>query len=316
VGFFLEGDMTNTSTSAALAYRVQPELEPADVWPELVSDDKALRTPRSEALYLKRALANPFNVTVAVTLGSVFLLTKNLWLFLGLLVLEGFLMAFVASSRLFRKAVDRGLQVDDEQNINRERDLLLGLMSIEHQESVRSMEVMARRIRNEAQRQRSALCSALGAGLGVERLIATYARLAIALKRTQEHLALAHRADTRFDSFPRAATRLDDRRQLQWLREQQGEIRRRRAEVARRTHERMSVIEQQLAAIRELVALIYERSMGNLDSHAVDDAIRHMMDDVASHDGSIAELNEFGVEENVEPPERSEKPRREAAPVC
>ncbi len=236
------------------------------MWPELLSEHVRGKRPSSWC-YAKTALFNGANGVVVGTVCMAGLATSSS---LSLLVLAG-LQATVAATAprlpFFRRMVNRKIADEEEQAICRERSAILSQMDAEHVRMVEAMETMFEGVHDESVKRPSET-ALMNNTLAHERLLACFARLAVAHKRVRDHLLynpmVSPSSERRIPMLslgrsPVARPGTDPGRvaDVHW---QRCELQRKHMEVRWRNEERLALIEQQLGVIFDMARLIHEQS--------------------------------------------------------
>lgn len=278
------------------------------VWPELLSDRVRGRKPSSWT-YVKSALFNGANGIVAGTVCMAGLATSSST---SLLVLAGMQAAVAAAApRLpfFRKLVNRKIESEEEQTLSRERASILSQMDCEHARMLETMETMFESVHEESQRrpQEKALKNNT---LAHERLLACFARLAIAHKRVRDHLLfnplIAPTTERRIPllSLGRPPIRTEREKgsrlptpgrvaDVHW---QRCELQRKHMEVRWRNEERLALIEQQLGVIYDLARLIHEQSAADPTVEWIEDDLEELFEEIDRSGQAFEEWEQQQVE--------------------
>jgi hypothetical protein len=245
--------------------------------------------------YLRLALFSPVNLCV-LAIATLFSLTAGvvLWLLWGV-ALEALALGALSRLPFFRRQIDLGIE-------RAERLAMLRLMDEGHQKELAHLESLVSLTRENLKRQNRPQPDRRA----LDRLLATYVRLAIAHKSSREALAATDRNSLRYSRQALEALQASSER-ANGLRRRRLDIARRRAECIDRAQENLETLSHQLATIVEMVHLLHERSMTAVDAIEVES----FMQDLEEHEAALRELDELGDAARLElkalvegPPER------------
>jgi hypothetical protein len=269
---------------------------------------------RAPITYLRHAALHPYNLPLLVLAVATGLISGSVSILLVAFVAEVAVLSIVPRLRAFRHHVDEVLDMADRAEAARSRAALLMRMDEMHREELERLEHLADRIRENMRRHVGSAELVLDECFGLPKLLASYARLAIAFRACKEALSSVNRQTLR-----------DKIQHLEMLAESATErvrklaVRRlgiaiKRAEQWDRAQDDMEAIAHQLATIGELIHLMHEQSITPVDPQGMSDEIDRFLSDLEDSDGALAELRSLDTAEDVEPNvlELGRAPRRMA----
>lgn len=281
-------------------------------WLEPVATRAA--SPKPAITYARRALLNQYNLLMLTVVTVSSLISGSIWVLLAGLVAELVVIGTVPRAGVFRRHVDHLIAQDEREQALRTRETLLLQMNDTHRQEYERLECLVERVRNNATHYGDAAALVLNDSLGLDRLLMSYIRLAIAHKVGKEALALTNRKEL-FDKIQSLEdSRLSSSSQrLRTLEERRLFIAQKRLQRCDRNRERLQVISQQLATINDLVHMVHEQSMTPVDSRHVTDEIDQLILSIEENEGTLRELAEICSEDEPsddEPPRLSGPPQR------
>jgi hypothetical protein len=246
--------------------------------------------------YVGRVAVHPYNLLV---LGSALLLSfigwSSLLLFLGLGV-ELAILCVIPWRGYFRRCIDAQLDEADRAVWSKAREALVRQMDVRHQQELAKLDRLIDRTRDNIRRRGGAVPLILDDAFGLNRLVTTYIRLAIAHKAGQESLAMTNHGELMDTIRSLEALRSNDGGGARGLSLRRLSIAYRRAECWSRTREGLEVVSQKLATILELIQLMHEQSMTPVDSpatYADIDRFMRELDDFDNGEHTQRELEEI-----------------------
>lgn len=261
---------------------------------------------RTGLTYLGRVAVHPYNLLV---LGSALLLSFIGWSSLLLLLgigAELAILCIVPWRGYFRQRIDAQLDEIDRAAWTRARETLVRQMDIRHQQELAKLDRLIDRTRENIRRRGGAVPILLDEGFGLNRLVTSYIRLAIAHKAGQESLAMTNHGELMETIRGLEAIRNTSSGRTRGLSERRLSIAYRRAECWNRTREGLDVVAQKLSTILELIQLMHERSMTPVDSlstYADIDRFMRELDDFDGGERTQRELDELDFDKAFEPDE-------------
>jgi hypothetical protein len=256
------------------------------------------RAARAIGKYVKWAFVHPYNVLAMVTTLVLALISWSGGLLLVGVILELIFLCMVPVVGTFRRMVARSVETAERAAAQKAREEQIAQMGPVHRDELGRLEALIRRTRDNAQRKASAV-GLIDDFLGLDRLTASYIRLAIAHKTSEECLSMTNRmalAET-IRSLESAQTVLPERTRR--LVQRRLSIAHQRAQCWDRTRDHVVAIAHQLATILELVHLMHDRSVTTLDSREVCDEVERFLTDLEDSEDVLIEV---GALERSEPP--------------
>lgn len=270
---------------------------------------------RTAGTYLSRVLVHPYNLLVV---GSALLLSFIGWspllLLLGLGV-ELAILCIVPWRGYVRQRIDAQLDEADRAAWSRAREALVRQMDVRHQQELARLDRLIDRTRENIRRRGGAVPLLLDEGFGLNRLITSYIRLAIAHKAGQESLAMTNHTELMETIRALEAVRNASVGRTRGLSERRLSIAYRRAECWTRTREGLEIVSQKLATILELIQLMHEQSMTPIDtpSTCADiDRFMRELDDLDNGESTQRELDAIDADRAFDLEEFEPEPSRPA----
>lgn len=272
-------------------------------WLEL----KTQRGVAPRSAYAKHAFVHPFNVLLLATVLVVGLATIPWMLPFALLGIELTFLCSASCIPSLRQRLDKELLESQRRDTEDVRQRLLNRMNDDHRAELEHLELLVDSIRSrEADPMRTSLV--LDDHLGLDRLTARYAELAVIYRETKRRLALtdcesidAHiRTLERTASSVRPAKTKSASKHVFALQEQRKRIAYKRRECYERNLDRLDEIRRELSTIAELVRLLHEQSVtssglgNNLD---FDDEVERFITDF---EGFYLGMGELAAEEEAD----------------
>ncbi|HET6611988.1 MAG TPA: hypothetical protein VFG83_08375 [Kofleriaceae bacterium] len=250
--------------------------------------------PKPAMTYARRALLNQYNLLMLTVVTVSSLISGSIWVLVAGLVAELVVLGTVPRAGAFRKHVNGQIAQDEREAALRTRETLLLQMNDTHRQEYERLECLVERVRTNAAHYGDAAALVLNDSLGLDRLLMSYIRLAIAHKVGKEALALTNRKEL----FDKIQSLEDSRltsssRRLRTLEERRLFIAQQRLKRCDRNRERLQVISQQLATINDLIHMVHEQSMTPVDSSQVTDEIDQLILSIEENEGTLRELSEI-----------------------
>ncbi|AUX43749.1 hypothetical protein SOCE26_052040 [Sorangium cellulosum] len=250
---------------------------------------------RTALTYVGRVLIHPYNL---LFVGSALLLSFIGWspllLLLGLGA-ELVILCIVPWRGYVRQRIDAQLDECDRAAWSRAREAMIRQMDIRHQQELARLDRLIDRTRENIRRRGGAVPLLLdGDGdVGLNHLLTSYIRLAIAHKAGQESLAMTNHHELMDTIRSLEAVRSTSSGRTRGLSERRLSIAYRRAECWSRTREGLELVSQKLATILELIQLMHEQSMTPIDSPSTCTEIDRFMRELDDFDGGESTQREL-----------------------
>ncbi len=258
----------------------------------------------SGSTYVRHALLHPaphlLALAAAMFLGALFAsLVVAAVIFIAA---ELFLLTHVPRLRAFREYVDAKLDAAKRLAAAEARSALLAKLSGSHRRELERLELLIDRIRDRLRSKGSGAQLVVDDYLGLDRLIATYVRLAIVHRSSSECLAATDRANLEDEIRSLEASSLSALPPARELAQQRLMIATKRAERWDRSHRDLDAIGQQLAMIADLVRLTHEQFAAPIDPQATSEELDRAIEALEESHATLRELAECLVaEDTVEP---------------
>jgi hypothetical protein len=249
--------------------------------------------------YLGRVMIHPYNLLL---LGSALLLSFIGWSPLLLLLgvgVELAILCIVPWRGYCRQRIDAQLDEADRATWMKAREALVRQMDIRHQQELNKLDRLIDRTRENIRRRSGAAPLLHDEGFGLNRLVTSYIRLAIAHKAGQESLAMTNHGELMETIRSLEAVRSRSAGRTRGLSERRLTIAYRRAECWSRTRDGLEVVSQKLSTILELIQLMHEQSMTPVDSpstYADIDRFMRELDDFDNGEHTQRELDELDLD--------------------
>ena len=250
--------------------------------------------------YLKWALLHPYNLLAMASTVVVALISWSGLILVFGLVLELLFLSLVPTVGLFRRLVGASVESAERAAQLKARDELVAQMGPGHKDELARLDALIKKTRDNAQRKATAV-GLTDDFLGLDRLTASYIRLAIAHRVSEECLSMTNRVAlaATIRSLEAVQASVPDRTRR--LVQRRLSIAHQRAQCWDRTRDHVVAISHQLATILELVHLMHDRSVTTLDSREVCDEVERFLTDLEDNEGVIVEVAGIGgPDEDVE----------------
>lgn len=262
-----------------------------------------LRTKRTHATYLKHCALHPYNMPLLVLAIATGLISGSGTVLLLSLAIEVLMLLVVPRLASFRRHVDEVIEQTERLEAAKARAALLLQMDEVHRQELERLEQLVDRARENVKRTGTAAEAVLDDCLGLNRLTACYVRLAIAYKTSKDSLQSTNRQALQdkirlLEAMKNGANDATDR--MRRLAERRLAIALKRAERWDRTQEDLEAITHQLATIGELIHLVHEQSITPIDPRGMSDEIDQFIVDLEENEGTLREISELVVQDEVE----------------
>jgi hypothetical protein len=253
--------------------------------------DTELARRDPDLVYLRHALVHVWHLPLVVASLSLGLMCSSVLVLVGtLLPAELVLLCVLPRLAPFRRWVDEKLDELERERASKTRAALLMQMGQEHRMELEQLEAVLDRVRILVHAP-----SPTEDFLGLGRLAATYARLAIAHKTGRDGLASLHRQSLEHEvGTLRMASRSGTPR-TRLLAQQRLAVAERRLERWDRSRDDLEAIGHQLALIAEVIHLIHEQCLAPVDQRELECEIRDALRSVESNEETLRELVELSA---------------------
>jgi hypothetical protein len=261
---------------------------------------EADRLPR---IYVRHALLYPYNMPLLVLAIAAGLISGSLLIVALSLLAELAMLGFVPRTSAFRRHVDELIENAERAEAAKARAALLLQMDEMHREELERLEALVDRIRENVRKSGASTDVFVDDCLGLSRLTKSFVCLAIAHRASKEALASTNRQalQDRIHSLEAMQSSGIVSERMRRLAQKRLAIAQKRAERWDETQEEIEAISHQLATISELIHLVYERSINPVDPGNMGSEIDRFMDDLEDSEGTLRELTELRVAEDVDP---------------
>jgi hypothetical protein len=240
-------------------------------------------------VYLRHALVHVWHLPLVVASMSLALMCSSVAvLVVTLLPAELTLLFILPRLGPFRRWVDQRLDEVERERAARARAALLLQMGQEHRLELEQLEGVLDRVRQLVHAP-----PGVEDFLGLGRLTATYARLAIAYKASRDGVSSLHRQSLEHEA---AALRVAGRAgppRTRRLAQQRLTIAERRIAQWDRARDELEAIAHQLALIAEVIHLIHEQCLAPVDQRELEADIRDVLRSLESNEDTLRELVEL-----------------------
>lgn len=258
--------------------------------------------PRSA--YAKHAFVHPFNVLLLATVLVIGLATIPWLLPFALFGIELTFLFSASCIPSLRRRLDKELIEAQRRDAEEVRQRLLNRMNDDHRAELEHLELLVDSIRSrEGDSARASLV--LDDHLGLERLTARYAELAVSYRETKRRLALTdcESIEIQMKSLEREeakSTPLNASKHMSALQEQRRRIAQKRRECYEQNLRRLSEIRRELSTIAELLRLLHEQSVTTLEAEELLCFNNEVDRFMADFEGFRLGLGELAAEEEEE----------------
>ena len=228
-------------------------------------------------LYVVRALAHPANIIVFMSAAILAFIFSSVWMLLFAVGAEVIFLATIPRTRLFQKPVDAAQQRAERAAQARAREAVVSQLDAKHRRELTKLQALV-----DKTRENVASASMIVDGDGLDRLLASYIRLALSHKTATESLSLSMREPPEATIHSLQATAPPTSEDLQVLFARRLAIAQKRLESRAQAEQRLEAISHRMAAVFELVHLVHERALSPFGGPSPNDEV----------DGFIRELEE------------------------
>lgn len=284
-----------------------------------------LKTERSVAprsAYAKHAFVHPFNVLLLATVLVAGLATIPWMLPFALFGIE---LAFLFSASYvpsLRRRLDKELVEAQRRDAEEVRQRLLNRMNDDHRAELEHLELLVDSIRSrEGDPTRTSLV--LDDHLGLERLTARYAELAVTYRETKRRLALTdcESIDAQLKALERSQSVQPSKsisKHISALQEQRQRIAHKRRACYEQNLARLDEIRRELSTIAELIRLLHEQSVTASSADNLlgfEDEVERFMIDFEGFRLGLGELSGLSEEEDEGIPLEREEEEDKTRPL-
>ena len=262
------------------------------------------RAAHSTATYVKHAILHPAPHLLALATAMFFgaLCASIVIASVLFMTAELLLLTYVPRVTVFRGYVDAKLFAAKRLAAAQARASLLAKLATNHRRELERLELLVDRIRDTIKLQGSSAQLVVDDYLGLDRLIASYVRLAIAHRASSECLAGTDRAALQEDIRSLEAARHSSAEPVRVLAPRRLAIAVKRAERWDRSREDLDAMAHQLAMLADLVRLTHEQFAAPIDPRPMTEELDRAMEGLDENQGTLRELADFLVaQDSVEP---------------
>ena len=257
--------------------------------------DTQIERHNADLVYLRHALVHVWHLPLVVASLSLALMCSSLAVLLATLVpAELMLVCVLPKIGPFRRWVDQRLEELERESASKARAALLLQMGQEHRMELEQLEVVLDRVRQLVH----APCG-IDDFLGLGRLTATYARLAIAYKTGRDGLTSLHRQTLEHEVHTLRATSRVGTPRTRLLAQQRLAVAVRRLARWDRSRDELEAIAHQLALIAEVIHLIHEQCLAPVDQRELELEIRDALRSIDSNEETLREIVELSARTEV-----------------
>ena len=244
-----------------------------------------------DLVYLRHALVHVWHLPLVVASMSLALMCSSVAVLLAtLLPAELTLLCVLPKLGPFRRWVDQRLEEVERERATRARAALLMQMGQEHRLELEQLEGVLDRVRQTVHAP-----PGVEDFLGLGRLTATYARLAIAYKTSKDGLASLHRQSLEHEAAALRAVGKNGTPRTRRLAQQRLAIAERRIAQWDRARDELEAISHQLALIAEVIHLIHEQCLAPVDQRELEADIREALRSIETNEETLRELVELSA---------------------
>ena len=245
-----------------------PPAMPVPRWP-LYRQGGLEVTKDDEPSSLQVALTHPVNLAVLACIGLMCLIAQNAWLGMAGLAVNALLVVGLTRLPIVASWLRKHAEEERRSDASSERSAALLYMGRDEREELESLERLVEAVRSHAERTGQGQIDVL------DRILATYAELAVSYHQSQEAMATTDRVRIEREMQEAEGALLHANPRIASLCRQRLRIAERRLQALDSHGDNVEATHHVLAAISSLIRLIHEQTVAGVD---VADAIEQVED--------------------------------------